>query len=82
MEGIAGVASYLGALKRLGLPWLDLSLKGQTYIRSFNFRAAETNIRCYFLVAQEYWQCIATRRYLNAVCPHAQNNKNFTDMRS
>ena len=23
---------------------------GQTYIRSFNFRAGETNIRCYFLL--------------------------------
>jgi hypothetical protein len=80
VEGIAGVASYLGAQKQLGLPRLDLSLKGQTYIRSFNLRASETNIRCYFLVAQEYWQCMATRQYLFAVCPYAQNNKNFTDI--
>lgn len=50
VEGIAGVASYLGAQKHLGLPRLDLSLKGH---QSLNFRAGETNIRCYFLVAQE-----------------------------
>jgi hypothetical protein len=57
VEGIAGVASYLGAQKQLGRPRLGLSVKGQSNIGSFNFRAGETDMR-YFLVDQEYWQCI------------------------
>jgi hypothetical protein len=74
VEGIAGVASYLGAQKQLGRPRLGFSVKGQTNIGSFNFRASETDMR-YFLVDQEYWQCIASHTTVLVRRPHAQNKK-------